>query len=53
MAVATAVIKWAPYLMGKHFCSKTDHWALKFLTENKIVNFRRVSELLGYNHRNL
>ena len=38
MAVVTAVRKWAPYIMDKHFYIKTDHWALKYLTEQKVSN---------------
>ena len=42
MAVVTAVNKWAPYLMDKHFFIKSfikiDHWALKYLTDQKISN---------------
>lgn len=38
MAVIAAVKKWSSYIMDKHFYIKTDHWALKFLAEQKISN---------------
>lgn len=53
MAVVSAVKKWAAYLMDKHFYIKTDHWALKYLTEQKISNLQQqkwISKLLGYNY---
>lgn len=53
MAVVTAVKKWTPYLMDKHFFIKTDHYALKFLTEQKVSNLLQqkwISKLLGYNY---
>lgn len=53
MAVVTAVKKWASYLMDKHFIIKTDHWALKYLTEQKVNNLLQqkwISKLLGYHY---
>lgn len=53
MAVVAAVKKWTPYLMDKHFFIKTDHWALKFLAEQKISNLLQqkwISKLMGYNY---
>lgn len=53
MAVVSAVKKWTPYLMDKHFFIKTDHWALKFLAEQKISNLLQqkwISKLMGYNY---
>lgn len=53
MAVVLSVKKWSPYLMDKHFFIKTDHWALKFLAEEKISNLLQqkwISKLLGYNY---
>lgn len=53
MAVVAAVKKWSSYLMDKHFFIKTDHWALKFLTDQKISNLLQqkwISKLLGYNY---
>ena len=51
-ALVTAVKKWTPYLMDKHFFVKTDHWALKFLTEQKVTTLLQqkwISKLMGYN----
>lgn len=56
MALVTAVKKWAPYLMDKHFFIKTDHWALKFLTEQKVTNLlhqKWISKLLGPLHHSI
>lgn len=53
MAIVTAVKKWTPYLMDKHFYIKTDYWALKYLTEQKINNLLQqkwISKLLGYHY---
>lgn len=53
MAVVAAVKKWTPYFMDKHFYIKTDHWALKYLTEQKINNLLQqkwISKLLGYQY---
>lgn len=36
-----AVKRWTPYLMDRHFFIKTDHWALKFLTEQKVSNLQQ------------
>ena len=39
--------------MDKHFIIKTDHWALKYLTEQKVTNLLQqkwISKLLGYNY---
>ena len=48
-----AVKKWSAYLMDKHFTIKTDHWSLKYLTEQKISNLLQqkwISKLLGYDY---
>ena len=53
MAVVAAVKKWSAYLMDKHFTIKTDHWSLKYLTEQKISNLLQqkwISKLLGYDY---
>lgn len=39
--------------MDKHFYIKTDHWALKFLTEQKVTNLLQqkwISKLMGYTY---
>ena len=33
MAILHAVQKWRPYLLGNHFCIKTDHQSLKYFLE--------------------
>ena len=33
MAILHAVQKWHPYLLGNHFCIKTDHQSLKYFLE--------------------
>lgn len=53
MAPVTAVKKWASYRINKHFFVKNDHWALKFLTEQKVTNLLQqkwISILMGYNY---
>lgn len=51
MAVALAIQKWRPYLLGQRFIVRTDQQTLKFLLEQRIVQpeyQRWVSKLLGY-----
>ena len=33
MAILHVVQKWHPYLLGNHFCIKTDHQSLKYFLE--------------------
>lgn len=37
MELVLAVEKWRPYLLGRHFVIKTDHFGLKYLVEQKIT----------------
>nr|XP_017233486.1 PREDICTED: uncharacterized protein LOC108207560 [Daucus carota subsp. sativus] len=53
MALVAAVKKWSSYLMDKHFTIKTDHWSLKYLTDQKIsilLQQKWISKLLGYDY---
>lgn len=51
LALATAVRKWRPYLVGKPFMVTTDHQSLKFLLEQHIATPAQqkwLAKLLGY-----
>ena len=51
LALATAMRKWRPYLVGKPFVVKTDHQSLKFLLEQRIATPAQqkwLAKLLGY-----
>ena len=53
MAVVKAVEKLRPYLLGRHFIIKTDHFSLKYLMEQKIsTSFQGkwLPKLLGYDY---
>ena len=36
MAILHVVQKWRPYLLGNHFCIKTDHHSLKYFLEQRV-----------------
>ncbi|KAL0351493.1 UNVERIFIED_CONTAM: Retrovirus-related Pol polyprotein from transposon.6 [Sesamum calycinum] len=36
LVVVIAILKWRPYLIGRHFFIKTDHQSLKYLMEQKV-----------------
>ena len=53
MAILHAVQKWRPYLLGNHFCIKTDHQSLKHFLEPHLsspAQQKWVSKLMGYNY---
>ena len=53
MAVVLVVEKWRPYLLGRHFVIKTDHFSLKYLLEHKITSAfqgKWLSKLMGYDY---
>jgi len=53
MAVVLAVEKWRPYLLGRHFIIKTDHFSLKYLLEQKVTTAfqsKWLSKLMGYDY---
>jgi len=48
-----ALEKWRPYLLGRHFIIKTDHFSLKYLLEQQIsTSFQRkwLSKLMGFDY---
>ena len=53
MTVVLAAEKWRPYLLGRHFVIKTDHYSLKYLMEQKITTTfqsKWLSKLMGYDY---
>jgi len=53
MAVVLAVEKWRPYLLGRHFIIKTDHFSLKYLLEQKfttVFQSKWLPKLMGYDY---
>ena len=53
MAVVLAVEKWRPYLLGRHFIIKTNHFSLKYLLEQKwssAFQNKWLPKLLGYDY---
>ena len=53
MAILHAVQKWRPYLLGNHFCIKTDHQSLKYFLEQCVSSPAQpkwVSKLMGYDY---
>lgn len=53
MALVTAVQKWRPYLIGRHFIIRTDHQSLKYLLEQRVstpAQQKWLVKLMGYNY---
>ncbi|XP_026399151.1 uncharacterized protein LOC113295004 [Papaver somniferum] len=53
LAIVSAVNKWRPYLLGRHFKIYTDHRSLKYFLEQRISSIEQhkwVSKLLGYDY---
>ena len=53
MAVVLAVEQWRPYLLGRNFIIKTDHFSLKYLLGQKLTTvFQRkwLPKLMGYDY---
>ena len=51
IALATAIKKWRPYLLGRPFIVRIDHQSLKFLLEQRIATLAQqkwLAKLLGY-----
>jgi hypothetical protein len=47
-----AIRHWRPYLWGRHFTVRTDHYSLKFLLDQRLTTIPQhhwVGKLLGYN----
>ena len=53
MAVVLAVEKWRPYLLGRHFIIRPDHFSLKYFMEQKITSSfqsKWLGKLIGYDY---
>lgn len=53
LALVTAVQRWRPYLLGKHFIIKADHHSLKYLLAQRIATPSQqkwLVKLLGYDY---
>lgn len=51
IGLAKAVIHWRPYLLGRRFLIRTDHYSLKYLLEQRLSTSPQVhwiSKLLGF-----
>ena len=54
MAILHAIQKWHPYLLGNHFCIKTDHQSLKYFLEQRVsspTQQKWVSKLRDYDYK--
>ncbi|XP_075074629.1 uncharacterized protein LOC142162204 [Nicotiana tabacum] len=53
LAIVTAIDKWRPYLIGRHFVIKTDHQSLEYLLEQRISipsQQKWLTKLMGYDY---
>lgn len=53
MVVVLAVEKWRPYLLGRYFIVKTDHFNLKYLLEQKVTipfQSKWLPKLMGFDY---
>lgn len=51
ISICYAVLKWRPYLLGRHFIVRSDQQSLRFLTQQREVNTdyqKWVTKLLGF-----
>ena len=51
VGLAKAIQHWRPYLWGRRFLIRTDHYSLKFLLDQRIVTYPQqhwLSKLMGY-----
>ena len=51
LALVVVVKKWRPYLLGRPFVIKIDHYSLKYLLEQRVgtpAQQEWISKLLGY-----
>lgn len=54
IGLAKAIAHWRPYLWGRHFLVRTDHFSLKYLLEQRITTSPQqhwISKLMGFDFR--
>jgi hypothetical protein len=53
LSILHDVDPWRPYLFGKHFHIKNDHWSLKYFLEKRISSLEQqkwVTKLFEYDY---